>query len=258
MTVRVWRQESSTPPTTTGYGERYRRIAGRGYQQPLETVGATARIPSSGEMRPVGAGQLSARQVGAGHAGAAEAGMTSGAPRTPNGTERNGSPAQVTSNWFRPRRPSAATGQGPGGQARVAGQLPRRSEGAPPGAQPPGGRQPSGQAGGWQPRNGQPGEWQPFQQAPDPVLGGGTTNAGLPVRVPQANRLPNGGRPAYETYEAYDAEADTATAAGPRLLAAPGPQGRSAEIARTRLRGFQHGSRRAEARLPREGEGSGR
>jgi signal transduction histidine kinase len=254
LTAMVWLPESVAAATTTGYGQRYRRIAGRGYQQPLETVAATARIPASAGMRPVGAGQPSARQVGAGYAGAAEAGMTNGAARTSTGSERNGSPAQVTSNWFRPRRPAAASGQSSGGQARASGQMPRQPEGA----QSPGGRQPIAQAGGWQPRGGQQGEWLPFQQAPDPVLGGGTTTAGLPVRVPQANRLPNGGRPAYETYEAYDAEADTATATGPRLLATPGPQGRSADTARTRLRGFQHGSRRAEARLPRDGEGSGR
>jgi signal transduction histidine kinase len=269
LTAMVWLPESVAAATTTGYGDRYRRIAGRGYQQPLEPVAATARIPSQGEMRPVGAGQvgagqvgagqLNARQVGAGYAGAAEPGMTLSAARLPNGNERNGSPGQVTSNWFRPRRPSATPGRTSGGQARSSGQLPRQ----PDHGQPPGEQLPARQAGGWQARNGQQGDWQPFQQAPEPVLGGGTTTAGLPVRVPQANRLPNSGRPAYEApayeaREAYDAGAETAAATGPRTLGSPSPPGRSAETARTRLRGFQHGSRRAEGLVPREGEGSGR
>jgi len=241
----VWLPESVAAAATTGYGDRYRRLAGRGYQ-PLEAVAATTRMPAQGEMRPVGAALGGARQVGAGYVGTAEAGMAIGAARSPSGGERNGSSGQVTSNWFRPRRPSATSARTSGGQERVSGQVPRQPDDVP---------QPGGpQAGGWQARNGQQGEWQPFQRAPEPV-GGGTTNAGLPVRVPQANRLPNGGRPGYE---AYEAAAETASATGPRPLAAPSAQARSAETARSRLRGFQHGSRRAEARMPREGEGSGR
>jgi signal transduction histidine kinase len=254
LTAMIWLPESVAAAATTGYGDRYRRIAGRGYQQQMEPVAATARIPSQGEMRPVGAGQIGPRQVGAGYVGASEAGMVTSAARLPNGGERNGSSAQVTSNWFRPRRSSGTPARTSGGQARVSGQAPRQpDDGQQPGGQQAGGWPPrNGQQGGeWQPRNGQQGEWQPFQRAPEPV-GGGMTNVGLPVRVPQANRLPNGGRPGYE------AEAETAPATGPRLLAAPSAQARSPETARNRLRGFQHGSRRAEARLPREGEGSGR
>jgi hypothetical protein len=252
LTAMVWLPETVAATAATGYGERYRRSAGRGYQQPLEPVASTARIPSQGDMRPVGAGQAGVRQVGAGYAVAAEAGMAVGAARSTNGSERNGSSTQVTSNWFRPRRPSGNPARTSGGQARVSGQVPNQhDDGQQPAGQ--GGWQPRNGPGEWQPRNG-PGEWQPFQQAPDPV-GSGTTTAGLPVRVPQANRLPNGGRPGYE---AYEAEADTAAATAPRMMAAPSGHPRSPDTARTRLRGFQHGSRRAEARLPREGEGSGR
>jgi signal transduction histidine kinase len=250
LTAMVWLPESVAAMATTGYGDRYRRIAGRGYQ-PLEPIAATVRLPAQSEARPIGAAQVGARQVETGYVGAAEAGAALGMARSPNGSERSGSPVQVTSNWFRPRRPSANPARTSGGQARASGQVPHQ----PDGGQQPGGWQPGGQQpGGWQAGNGQQGEWQPFQRAPEPV-GGGTTNAGLPVRVPQANRLPGGSRP---SYEAYEAEAETASAAGPRLLAAPSAHSRSAETARSRLRGFQHGSRRAEARLPREGEGSGR
>jgi signal transduction histidine kinase len=244
LTAMVWLPETVAAMATTGYGDRYRRIAGRGYQG-MDPVPATVRMSAHSETRPVAAAPAGPRQVGAGYSGAVDAGAL-GMARSPNGSEQNGSSAQVTSNWFRPRRPSGTPARASGGQARVSGQAPH---------QPDTGSQP----GGWQPRNGngngngngQQGEWQPFQRAPEPV-GSGTTNAGLPVRVPQANRLPGGGRPSYE------AEAETASTTQPRMMAAPPPHARSAEMARTRLRGFQHGSRRAEARLPREGEGTGR
>ena len=126
LTAMVWLPETVAATAATGYGERYRRSAGRGYQQPLEPVASTARIPSQGDMRPVGAGQAGVRQVGAGYAVAAEAGMAVGAARSTNGSERNGSSAQVTSNWFRPRRPSG----NPGPDLRRAGT------GVWPGAEP--------------------------------------------------------------------------------------------------------------------------
>jgi hypothetical protein len=116
---------------------------------------------------------------------------------------------------------------------------------------------------------------QPGAFAPDPgePLTSGQTVAGLPVRVPRANppqeaamppgpdtsapgihglpsRTPGGGRPA---------GTGNATANGGNVLPP-----RSPERARSRLTGFQRGSRRAEgqtgsvSQVPRAGEGTGR
>jgi signal transduction histidine kinase len=314
LTAMVWLPESVAAAATTGYGERFRRIAGRGYPS-LEPADATARVQlqstqsgswqspaQSGAMHSAvqsGGARNGSAHAGPAHAGPAHAGpvhtgsMHTGAYSTaaqaggayspaglPGGTERNGNSTQVTSNWFRPRRPSGSPGAGApartsGGQARMPSQPPRQPEagqqsggwqsgGHQSGGHQSGGHQSGGhQSGGWQSGGQQAGGWQPFQRAPEPV-GGGTTNAGLPVRVPQANRMPSDGRPAADSRmpassrPAYEAEPEAPTVSGPRVLAAPDSQGRSADSARSRLRGFQHGSRRAEAQLPREGEGAGR
>ena len=92
------------------------------------------------------------------------------------------------------------------------------------------------------------------------------TAAGLPVRVPRANMPPgaSGGGPA-------DGQAGPPRAAGPRRRAGKGPGSansghtlprRSPDQARSRLAGFQRGTRRAEGQggsggqAPRAGEGS--
>ena len=86
----------------------------------------------------------------------------------------------------------------------------------------------------------------------DPVRGD-LTAAGLPMRVPQANLIPGsvGGR-----HAADDADRP---AAG-RQAQAPGPQRPrpSAELARSRLSGFQRGARRAKGQAPRTGQGADR
>jgi hypothetical protein len=99
--------------------------------------------------------------------------------------------------------------------------------------------------------------------APEPASGG-TTGAGLPLRVPQSNRL-RGGREAVAAHGPGLAEAGTiplpaphgAPRAGVPEATVPLPK-RTPEAARSRLAGFQHGTRRAEARAPRAGEGMDR
>ncbi len=168
-----------------------------------------------------------------------------GGPGNPGGP---GGPAQLgagtpglepeyeqLSNWFRSRRISA-TGVG-------TGSAPRLGNG-------------SGTTGGWPavPAPPPPGSGAPYGTDPwtqqrhaagiiaDPVRGD-QTSAGLPVRVPKANLIPGsaGARPA----EVQPGQP----------LTSPLPQ-RSPEMARSRLSGFQRGSRRAEGQQQRAEEGA--
>ena len=108
-----------------------------------------------------------------------------------------------------------------------------------------------------------PSGWQAAQTTGPPVHGD-RTSAGLPVRVPQANIFPGtaaglptrdggatGGMPAYRQAPAgHQTEHPT----GPQ----PALPRRSADQARSRLSGFQLGSREAEGRAPRAGEEASR
>lgn len=249
LTAMVWLPESVAEATTAGYGDQYRRITGRGSHQ-LEPAAASAGLSlpggtqhmmaASGQVArgesPYGASRSDARQMGA-VPGAMEALVPppGAAGMSPGGEAQE--PAQAPSGWFRPKRRSPASTLATGRPTLVSDQAARASNGA-------------SQGGGWQAAG--HGDWQPFQRAPEPT-GNGTTGAGLPMRVPQANRMPASGWAPPEP--AHEARMTAVTA--PQVLSAPsGP--RSAEMARSRLRGFQHGSRRAEAGLPREGEGAGR
>jgi signal transduction histidine kinase len=80
---------------------------------------------------------------------------------------------------------------------------------------------------------------QPAESVATPVLGG-ITAAGLPTRIPQANRIPG--------------SAGLEDNAAPQRPAAP-PARQSADAARARLGGLQSGTRRAEQRIARTGEG---
>jgi signal transduction histidine kinase len=271
LTAMVWLPESVAEATTAGYGDQYRRITGRGshqlepaaaaaglslpggtqhtqHTQPVQHMGTQHMMAASGQVSrgesPYGASRADARQMGA-VPGAMEAlGPPPSVAGLPPGREPQDS-AQAPSGWFRPKRRSPASALAAGRPALVPDQALRPSNGG-------------SQAGGWQAAG--HGDWQPFQRAPEPT-GNGTTGAGLPMRVPQAHRMPSNGWEAPETAH----EARTTAVTAPQVLSAPsGPRSaessgpRSAEMARSRLRGFQHGSRRAEAGLPREGEGAGR
>jgi hypothetical protein len=98
-------------------------------------------------------------------------------------------------------------------------------------------------------------------------VSGDRTSAGLPTRIPRANLFPGsmsdrrgngstGEMPAYEQqptggYEAPPtASYETETPTYPQSA----PPRRSAEMARSRLSGFQLGNRDAQGRRPHEGE----
>jgi signal transduction histidine kinase len=79
------------------------------------------------------------------------------------------------------------------------------------------------------------------------------TASGLPLRVPQANRV-TGGADLEETEVPQYWPAPAPPTAPPTVSPVGPPPTRSAEAARARLSGFQRGSRRAEQRLTRAGE----
>jgi hypothetical protein len=171
-----------------------------------------------------------------GHQGAGATGRHGAAVRTalddPAGTApRQTVPVPVTgpvpvtasaaSDWFADRRSAAV---------RTAGN------GAQPGAKPS--------------RGGLAGidEWAESRQAAqiiaNPVRGDTTTSAGLPVRIPQANLLPGsvgGGRHRPDRPEA------------PKPAFSRPPH--SPDVARSRLSGFQRGTRRAKGQTPTAAQG---
>jgi signal transduction histidine kinase len=129
--------------------------------------------------------------------------------------------ASAASDWFADRRSAAVRTAGNGGQ---------------PGAKPS--------------RGGLAGidEWAESRQAAqiiaNPVRGDTTTSAGLPVRIPQANLLPGsvgGGRHRPDRPEA------------PKPAFSRPPH--SPDVARSRLSGFQRGTRRAKGQTPTAAQG---
>ena len=176
-------------------------------------------------------------------------------------------PAMV-SNWFRPKRPSVAAGQ-----ETVSG-VPQQ--------------QPLGRGYGTDTWTN--GGWRNAETAgapPGPPVYGDHTAAGLPTRIPKANLFPGsmGGGPAngpstgpmpafgqpsgeyqtggyqtggypsggYQSPVGYDDPAVNYETESPTYPQPTGPR-RSAEMARTRLSGFQLGSRDAQGRPPHAGE----
>jgi signal transduction histidine kinase len=196
----------------------------------------------------------------------------------------NGSPrresAATTAHWFGAKRPSGATAQG--ASAHAAGMQAAGTQATSQGSLREGQPTSLNDSNPWAFRGassatntttstgastatstgastGASGDWQPAQpsSAQEP---GNLTASGLPTRRPRANLFPGsmaGGTapdgPRTGTFAApaptprYDAEQ-----ASPRQPA-PLPQ-RSPEHARSRMRGFQLGSRDAEDQLPRAGE----
>jgi signal transduction histidine kinase len=135
-----------------------------------------------------------------------------------NGADRNGAATddEQLSNWFRSRRISA-TGVGAGNAGRSLGD--QRGWNGPGGA-----------AAMAQGRHA-------AEIISEPIRGEQTA-AGLPLRVPKANLIPG-------------------SAAGHDGTPPPSPlPHRSAEMARSRLSGFQRGARRAEGRRSSAGEGT--
>ena len=106
--------------------------------------------------------------------------------------------------------------------------------------------------------------WQGGQTASPPVHGD-QTSAGLPVRIPQANIFPGtaSGMPVRDAGAAGGMPASRQAPTDHQREHPTGPQPvslpqRSADQARSRLSGFQLGSREAENRTPRAGEEASR
>jgi signal transduction histidine kinase len=127
---------------------------------------------------------------------------------------------QPMSNWFRSRRISA-TGVGSGNAGR--------SMGAQSGWNGPAGGDPLAQGR------------HAAEIIADPIRGE-QTSAGLPLRVPKANLIPGSA----SGHEGIPSQSQSQS---------PLPN-RSAEVARSRLSGFQRGARRAEGRRSSAGEGT--
>jgi signal transduction histidine kinase len=156
----------------------------------------------------------------------AQAAATTPIATGPRKTAQPAGPA--TSNWFRSTTSSATsatadTPPSPGAAAEPDARMPFSTDGWAVGKHA-------------------------AQIVADPVRGDHTT-AGLPVRVPRANLLPGsvgGGRMGSDV---------TSRAAGSHD-ARPPTAARSPETARSRLSGFQRGTRRAKGQTPRAGEGA--
>jgi signal transduction histidine kinase len=187
-------------------------------------------------------------------------------------------PVQTTaaSNWFRPKRPSVAE------QGTAPTPMPQTAAGwqnGDPAAA--GGWQNGNAAGGWQNgetaerwQNGDPaaaGGWTeaPGWGSPGPgtPVQGEQTAAGLPTRIPRANLFAGsaGARPGSRDQSTGDLPSFSQPPAGyeptvpgrgaePQAFPASALPRRSAEQARSRLSGFQLGSRDAQGRSPRAGE----
>ncbi len=168
-------------------------------------------------------------------AGAAGAAQAAAAPREPAQAADS-----AVSDWFRSSR-SAVPG----------------SDGSPAAASPAGGGWRAGAADGWAEGK------HAAQIVADPVRGDHTA-AGLPVRVPRANLIPGsaGGHRAGSgaTSRPPDGRpADSRPADGRGAQAASAARApRSPELARSRLSGFQRGTRRAKGQTPHAGEGADR
>jgi len=210
LTALVWLPDSLTERETGTHG---------GWSQPRA---AQADFPAR---RPAGRHSMAVRSASDGRSAddrpdavAASTPMAASAPEVQ-------AAALVASEWFRsPRSAATPTGGGGDGAAGAASQT--------------GGGRPAGTYAWAEGRHA-------AQIIADPVRGGEV--GGLPVRVPQANLIPGSagrGRQAdigVTSRPADDHEARTPPASRPQ---------RSPEMARRRLSGFQHGTRRAEGQTP--------
>lgn len=193
-------------------------------------------------------GDLPQRLVGAqaGRAPSHRAAPLSPAPESQGASDWPGAPApaartaagmgqmpqaadSATPSWFHNRQ-SSATGAG-------------KTSTGPFGAVPQPGNARLPVSDGWA------GGQQAAQMVANPVRDDRTV-AGMPVRIPRANFVPGsadgGQRGASRPADGYEGQTPTAL------------RQRSPDMARSRLSGFQRGSRRAEGQTPGTGEGTGR
>jgi hypothetical protein len=201
--------------------------------------------------------------------------------------------SQPVSNWFRTRHPSGSsgppagagtTGSAPAGTGNGTGARTTTAEGengagngpgigagdaghpsstAVQSAGAPGAPWAPGAAGWGAATAGSSSGRNPADIVADPVLGDQTV-AGLPMRVPQANLIP-GSPPGGGDGWAGGGQWDQGSPAGQpggrsgseaQPLSAPMP--RSADLARSRMSGFQRGARRAESQAHHAEDGADR
>jgi hypothetical protein len=167
-------------------------------------------------------------------------------------------PAQAAnsavSDWFRSPRSPASDNSADGNSA--AGSGASGNDGSPAAAPPAGGGWRAG-ADGWA-------EGRHAAQIVAEPVRGDQTAAGLPVRVPRANLIPGsagghrvGGGATSRPPDGRPGDSRPADSRGAQ--AAPAARApRSPELARSRLSGFQRGTRRAKGQTPRAGEGADR
>jgi len=202
-------------------GSRPSRSAGgqaaNGWQAAAVPTPATMPVPAAPTMPPMPSGAAGAAQAAA-------------APREPAQAADS-----AVSDWFR------------------SSQSPAPDSGGSPSAAPPAG-------GDW--RAGAD-EWAEGKHAAqivaDPVRGDHTA-AGLPVRVPRANLIPGsagghraGSGPTSRPPDGRPADSRPADGRGAQAASAARAP-RSPELARSRLSGFQRGTRRAKGQTPHAGE----
>jgi signal transduction histidine kinase len=244
LAAMVWLPATVATPAAARYGERVRRLGGRpidawhlaederggasqlsgAFPSPARASGASAQalLPQAQSSVWASGQQPLPTRAQPARAAASQAPTTGGEPVQPNRV-------QPSSNWFRPR-------------PATHGQVARQGTGLD-----------------------QAGPVQPGWAAPRPTSGGMTT-AGLPSRVPQAGRASSDRQPDSRNLRGPDAmtaplASPYETGPSPTVPSATAPRNtplpqRSPEAARSRLAGFQRGSRRAEGRTPRAGEGA--
>jgi hypothetical protein len=225
--------EHGTGPSPWSGGRAGRQVAG-----PARAAGG----PGNG-MHAAQAGQPASSQPANGWSAAVPAPVTTPMPAVPApAAAAPGEPAQAAdsavSDWFRSPRSSAPGNSAPGNLAPGNGE----SSGAAASA-----------VSGWRAAADEWAEGLHAAQIVAEPVHGDHTAAGLPVRVPRANLIAGSagshraGGPAGRPSDGRGTQTSPAARAP-----------RSPEQARTRLSGFQRGTRRAKGQTPRAGEGADR
>jgi hypothetical protein len=290
MTALVWLPDSVVERTSRVFSG-----AGR-WSQSIAAQGSSLLTRRASYQQGVGRRGIGTRSAKDGQdamAVPAQSGQA-GVGRSGNLGEAVPAASQPVSNWFRARQASpgpsgppagaGTTGSAPEGTGNATGARTTTAEGENGAGNGPGigagdVGHPSGTAAWSAGAPGAPGApgaagWgaatagsssgrSPADIVADPVLGDQTV-AGLPMRVPQANLIP-GSPPGGGDGWAADGQWDQGSPAGQlggrsgseaQPLSTPMP--RSADLARSRLSGFQRGARRAESQAHRAGDGADR
>jgi signal transduction histidine kinase len=229
LVAMVWLPHTVAARSSIGYGERLRRLgAGHTFREPGAPFEAYAEL-KYGDAEPRYGG-LPSNEPALG---------ISGPSASAYGLPQRGAPARLAAAQV--AGPGNAIGAGDGaGMARGAATGQPTSNWFRPRAVVDG----EARTTGW--RHPQ------FSAAPESESAG-VTGAGLPQRVPRSPRVLE-----HQQAQAVTAPLPTQPQQQPQQPQQAPQAVRSPEAARSRLGGFQHGSRRAEAQATRAGEGTDR